>query len=133
MPARDTIWPAEPHALYEAHGYSPSVRAGNLVFVSGQAGARADGTPPDDLGEEVSLAFDNLAAILDAAGAGFDDVVDVTMFAVEPDAVLPVALPEYAARFGDGPRPAVTVPGTTWLAGFRFEIKAIVHLPTGAA
>jgi enamine deaminase RidA (YjgF/YER057c/UK114 family) len=133
MPARDTVWTAEPHALYKAHGYSPAVRAGNLLFVSGQVGARADGTPPGDLGEEVALAFDNLSAILDAAGAGFDDVVEATMFAVEPDAVLPVALPAFAAHFGDGPRPAVTVPGTTWLAGFRFEIKVVAHLPTGAA
>lgn len=133
MPARDAVWPEKPHALYKAHGYSPAVRAGNLLFVSGQVGARADGTPPDDLGEEVSLAFDNLAAILDAAGAGFDDVVDVTMFAVDPDAALPVALPEFAARFGEGPRPAVTVPGTTWLSGFRFEIKVVASLPKGAA
>jgi enamine deaminase RidA (YjgF/YER057c/UK114 family) len=132
MPGRDTVWPAKPHALYQLHGYSPAVRANGLLFVSGQVGAREDGTPPEDLGEEITLAFDNLAAILDAAGASFDDVVDVTIFAIDPDTVLPLAIEQFALRFGDGPRPAITVPGTTWLSGFRFEIKAIASLPRGA-
>ncbi|HTG37827.1 Rid family hydrolase [Sphingomonas sp.] len=133
MPGREAVWPENPHALYREHGYSPAVRAGDMLFVSGQVGARADGTPPDDLAEEVALAFDNLAAILDAADATFDDVVDVTLFMTDPDTSIPFVLEQMALRFGDGPRPALTAPGATWLAGFRFEIKAIVRLDTGAA
>jgi enamine deaminase RidA (YjgF/YER057c/UK114 family) len=133
MPARDTVWPANPHALYREHGYSPAVRANGFLFASGQVGARADGTPPEDLGEEVTLAFDNLAGILEAAGASFDDVVDITLFMIDPDAAIPFVLEQVAARFGNGPRPALTAPGATWLAGFRFEIKAIVQLPENAA
>jgi enamine deaminase RidA (YjgF/YER057c/UK114 family) len=133
MPAGDAVWPANPHALYKLHGYSPAVRANGLLFVSGQVGARADGTPPEDLGEEVTLAFDNLAGILEAASASFDDVVDITLFMIDPDAAIPFVLEQVAARFGNGPRPALTAPGATWLAGFRFEIKAIVQLPENAA
>lgn len=129
MADRDVVFPTNAHALYKLHGYSPAVRANGFLFVSGQVGAKADGTPPEDLGEEVALAFQNLASILDAAGAGFDDVVDVTIFAIDPDTVLPLALEQVAIHFGDDPRPAITVPGTTWLSGFRFEIKAIVKLP----
>ena len=31
---RDAVFPADPHALYTQHRYSPAVRAGDLLFVS---------------------------------------------------------------------------------------------------
>jgi enamine deaminase RidA (YjgF/YER057c/UK114 family) len=128
--ARDTVYPANPHALYDEHGYAPAVRAGGLLFVSGQVGARADGTPEPELEDEVRLAFRNLGDILAAAGCTFDDVVDITLMATDPDASFGTILPimhEYFPR----PYPAATVPGVTWLSGFRFEIKAIAKLPEG--
>jgi enamine deaminase RidA (YjgF/YER057c/UK114 family) len=45
MTQRDAVFPAGRHALYEAHGYSAAIRSGDLLFVSGQVGARPDGTP----------------------------------------------------------------------------------------
>ena len=45
MGKRDAVFPARPHALYREHRYSPAVRANGLLFVSGQVGAREDGTP----------------------------------------------------------------------------------------
>jgi hypothetical protein len=49
MPQRDAIFPENRHALYEAHGYSAAIRSGDLLFVSGQVGSRADGSPEPDL------------------------------------------------------------------------------------
>ncbi len=43
-----------------------------------------DGSPEPDLEKQVRLAFSNLNAILLAAGCTFDDVVDVTVFIVDP-------------------------------------------------
>ncbi|MFB4376951.1 RidA family protein, partial [Agrobacterium sp. CR_3] len=43
MTAREAIFPANRHALYEAHGYSTAIRSGDLLFVSGHVGIRADG------------------------------------------------------------------------------------------
>ncbi|GAB3402473.1 RidA family protein [Massilia agilis] len=100
-----------------------------MLFVSGQVGSREDGSPEPDLKAQVRLAFDNLNAVLAAAGCTFDDVVDVTMFVVDPasnlDAIWSV-LPEY---WGSAPYPALTGVGVTWLYGFNFEIKVIAKLP----
>ena len=85
MPARDVVFPTHRHALYEAHRYSPAVRANGLLFVSGQVGARPDGSPEPDRDEQVRLAFRNLDAVLAAAGCSFADVVDVTVFMLNPD------------------------------------------------
>ena len=59
-------------------------RANGFLFVSGQVGSRGDGSPEPDLDEQVRLAFRNLNAVLAAAGCSFDDVVDVTVFIVDP-------------------------------------------------
>lgn len=128
MAERDAVFPANPHALFAEHRYSPAIRADGFLFVSGQVGARTDGTPEPALRDEIRLAFDNLLATLAAAGLTFDDVVDVTLFMVDPDAVLPTlfeVLPDY---WGAAPWPALTATGVTWLAGFRFEIKVIARL-----
>jgi enamine deaminase RidA (YjgF/YER057c/UK114 family) len=129
MAERDAVFPARPHALYAEHRYSPAVRAGGLLFVSGQVGAREDGSPEPDLEAQIRLAFDNLTAILAAAGCTFADVVDATLFMIDPDAdfaTLMRVLPDY---WGEPPYPALTGLGVTWLAGFRFEIKVVAKLP----
>ena len=46
---------------------SHAVRYGNIMVISGQVGKRPDGTIPDTIEEQVSVAFDNLKAILAAA------------------------------------------------------------------
>ena len=80
MTTRDVVFPAGRHALYERHRYSPAIRSDGFLFVSGQVGSREDGSPEPDLQAQVWLAFDNLNAILKAAGCTFDDVVDATVF-----------------------------------------------------
>ncbi|HYP12767.1 MAG TPA: hypothetical protein VEQ63_02495 [Bryobacteraceae bacterium] len=45
MTKRDAIFPASRHALYDVHRYSPAIRSGDLLFVSGQVGSREDGSP----------------------------------------------------------------------------------------
>jgi enamine deaminase RidA (YjgF/YER057c/UK114 family) len=131
MGKRQAVFPATPHALFELHRYSPAIRSGDLLFVSGMVGARADGSPEPDIREQVRLAFRNLNGVLEAAGASFDDVVDVTLFIVDPEtnfgAIFEV-LPEF---WGEEPYPNVTAAGVTWLAGFLFEIKAVARIPAG--
>ena len=129
MAERDAVFPARPHALYEHHRYSPAIRSNGFLFVSGQVGARPDGSPEPDLAAQVQLAFDNLNAVLAAAGASFADVVDVTLFMVDPDAIFETVWPVLSANWGEKPFPNITAVGVTWLAGFSFEIKAIARLP----
>jgi enamine deaminase RidA (YjgF/YER057c/UK114 family) len=132
MAKRDAVFPANPHALFAEHRYSPAIRANGLLFVSGQVGARADGSPEPDTEAQIRLAFDNLVAILDAAGCTFDDVVDTTLFLVDPDGDFETLLKVMPDYWGEAPYPALTGVGVNWLAGFRFEIKVIARLPEGA-
>ena len=129
MTQRDVVFPPGRQALYERNRYSPAVRANGLLFVSGQVGSREDGSPEPELQAQVRRAFDNLNAVLAAAGCSFDDVVDVTVFIVDPEANFETIwkiVPEY---WGDAPHPTLTAVGVTWLYGFKFEIKVIAKLP----
>ena len=84
-----------------------------------------------DLAAQVRLAFTNLNAVLQAAGCTFDDVMDVTMFVLNPEANFDTVwgiVPEF---WGEAPYPTLTGIGVTWLYGFQFEIKVIAKLPQG--
>ncbi|EOW6618202.1 RidA family protein [Cronobacter dublinensis] len=129
MIAREPVFPAHRHALYEEHGYSAAIRSGDLLFVSGQVGSRADGTPEPDFDAQVRLAFENLRATLAAAGCTFDDLVDVTTFHTDPQNQFPTIMAVKQAIFPEPPYPNWTAVGVTWLAGFDFEIKVIARIP----
>lgn len=131
MTQRDVVFPSGRQALYERNRYSPAIRANGFLFVSGQVGSRPDGSVEPDLEKQVRLAFDNLNAILAAAGCSFDDVIDVTVFVVDPEKNLDTVwkvLPDY---WGHAPHPTLTGIGVTWLYGFQFEIKVIAKLAQG--
>jgi enamine deaminase RidA (YjgF/YER057c/UK114 family) len=132
MAERDAVFPANPHALYAEHRYSPAIRANGLLFVSGQVGARADGSPEPDTEAQMRLAFENLLGVLKAAGCTFDDVVDTTLYLVDPEGDFETLLKVMPDYWGEAPYPALTGVGVNWLAGFRFEIKVIARLPDGA-
>lgn len=129
MSQRIAIFPANRHALYEAHGYSAAVRSGDLLFVAGQVGSREDGSPEPDFAQQVTLAFQNLEAVLTAAGAGFDDIIDVTTFHTDPETQFGAIMPVKSRFFPAAPHPTWTAVGVNWLAGFDFEIKVIARIP----
>jgi enamine deaminase RidA (YjgF/YER057c/UK114 family) len=130
MAQRQAVFPANRHALYEAHGYSAAVRSDNLLFVSGQVGARPDGSPEPGLEAQVRRAFANLEATLLAGGCGFDDIVDVTTFHTDPEKQLGAMIAVKSEVFNRAPYPNWTAIGVNWLAGFDFEIKVIARVPT---
>jgi 2-iminobutanoate/2-iminopropanoate deaminase len=65
--------------------YSQAIQAGNLLFCSGQipldpvSGEIVSG----DVRRQAEQVMENIAAVLSAAGAGFDDVVKTTVYLVE--------------------------------------------------
>ena len=71
-----------PDAPKAMGAYSPAIKAGNLLFVSGQipidpaSGALIDG----DITAQTEQVMRNLGALLRAAGAGFEHVVRTTVF-----------------------------------------------------
>ncbi|WP_407290721.1 RidA family protein [Stutzerimonas zhaodongensis] len=133
MNTRDVVFPAGRQALYERNRYSPAVRSNGMLYVSGQVGSREDGSPEPELEAQVGLAFENLNAVLKAAGCTFDDVVDVTVFMVDPQANFERVWSVVPQYWGSAPHPTVTAVGVTWLYGFQFEIKVIAKLPESSA
>ncbi|MGL6161985.1 RidA family protein [Microbulbifer sp.] len=129
MTERDVVFPPGRQALYERNRYSPASRSNGLLFVSGQVGSREDGSPEPDLEKQVRLAFDNLNAILQAAECTFDDVIDVTVFIVDPEPKFETIWKVVQEYWGSAPHPTLTAVGVTWLYGFQFEIKVIAKLP----
>lgn len=65
--------------------YSQAVRAGRLLFLSGQVGVdpRTGTLVSDDVGEQTRQTLANLKAVLAAAGASWSDVVSVRVYLVD--------------------------------------------------
>jgi len=75
-----------PHGLSPPNGYSHVVDLppGRLVWTSGQVALDADGTgPPQGWEAQARLVFANVGRALDAAGAGWPDVVKLTIYVVD--------------------------------------------------
>ncbi|WDH55567.1 RidA family protein [Pseudomonas chlororaphis] len=133
MTQRDVVFPPGRQALYQRNRYSPAIRSNGFLFVSGQVGSTADGSPEPDLEAQVRLAFTNLNAILAAAGSSFDEVIDVTVFIVDPEDKFEAIWKVVPEFWGQAPHPTLTAVGVTWLYGFDFEIKVIARLPESTA
>ena len=109
------------------------LRAGDLLFVAGQVGRRADGTPEPDLEAQVRLAFAHLEATLATGGCTLDDLVDVTTFHTDPATQMATVEAVRAEKFSRAPLPSWTSIGVSWLAGYAFEIKATARIPSRAS
>lgn len=106
--------------------YSPAVRVGNLVFVSGQVGVDPDtGQAPEGVEAQTEQVLKNIAAILEAAGSGLDRVARCGVFVADMDEF--GAMNAVYERMFAGHRPARStiqperLPGS----GFLVEIDAI--------
>jgi enamine deaminase RidA (YjgF/YER057c/UK114 family) len=126
---RRAVFPPGRQELYTRNKYSAAISAGGFLFVSGQVGSREDGSPEPDLEQQARLAFTNLNNTLAAAGCSMDDVVDFTVYIVEPEKTLPAFFKVRDEFWGAPPYPTLTGIGVTWLYGFQFELKVIAKLP----
>ncbi|MDQ3400994.1 MAG: Rid family detoxifying hydrolase [Chloroflexota bacterium] len=106
--------------------YSHAIVVGDLVYCSGQGpldpvtGENVRG----DIGVETATVLGNLAAVLDAAESGLDQVIKTTVYLVDM-ADFAAMNQAYGARFGNH-RPARTTVGVASLPrGFRVEIECI--------
>ena len=110
--------------------YTDAVRAGDLLFVSGCVPVDGSGAlVPGDVVAQARQVFANVGAVLEAAGAGFADVVKVTVFLVDIDdreAVNTVRQETFGAT-----RPASTLVEVSRLAvpGALIEVEAVALCP----
>lgn len=120
--AIDVIVPESARKTYENWHFAPAVRHDDLVFCSGVIGRG------ETAEEEFRSAWQSLGETLEAAGVGYEDIIDTTLYIVE--------LQKHAAtmakvkdEFIHKPYPASTWIGTTELAipGARAEIKVVAR------
>jgi 2-iminobutanoate/2-iminopropanoate deaminase len=122
------------HTLIRAPGlsepishYSDAVRAGNTIYVSGQASLDADGklVGAGDVVAQTRQTLENMKRVLAAAGATLDDVVKVTVYLADRDDRLKVN--EVRQEYFQANRPASTLIEISRFAieGMLVEIEAI--------
>jgi 2-iminobutanoate/2-iminopropanoate deaminase len=86
--------------------YSQGIRAGNLVYTSGQLGMSPDGAfVPGGITEQTRQSLSNVAAVLEAGGSSLANVIKVTVFLrdmADFAAMNGVYADVFGAAFGDG-------------------------------
>jgi 2-iminobutanoate/2-iminopropanoate deaminase len=106
--------------------YSPVVRAGNFLFVSGQIGLK-DGELVQGLEAQARQSLQNLQDVLGSEGATLTNVVKTTVFLADM-ADFAAMNDIYAEVFGDH-RPARSAVAAAGLPkGAVFEIEVVAHV-----
>ena len=130
MSANDRDWTSIslPDLPPPAGAYSPGVRAGNLLFVSGQtprdpATGNIVGTTVE---EQTRVTLANLARILTAGGAALPNVVSVTVYLSDENDW--GAFDKVYRTVFSAPFPTRAVVGAS-LRGILVEISAVAYVP----
>jgi 2-iminobutanoate/2-iminopropanoate deaminase len=118
-----------PDAPKAMGAYSPAIKAGNLLFVSGQipidpaTGALVEGS----ISTQTEQVMRNLGALLRAAGVGFEHVVRTTVFLADMGEF--AAMNEVYGRYVTDPPPArATVQVARLPRDVKIEVDAIAVL-----
>jgi 2-iminobutanoate/2-iminopropanoate deaminase len=110
--------------------YSNCVRAGSLLFISGQIGTDANGhlVGKDDVAAQANQVLRNIELLVKANGASMADVVKVTVYVTDMDyldVIAPVRL-KYFPK--DGPASAIVEVSRLAFPDVKVEIEAIAAL-----
>lgn len=108
--------------------YSPGLRVGDFIFVSGQVpiDPRTGEVAGENIEEQTRRTLNNVKAVLEAAGANMDDCVKMTVHLQDIKEF--ARFNEVYAGFFRDPKPTRTTV-QSGLSGVRVEIDAIAHSP----
>lgn len=111
--------------------YTDAVRAGDLLFVSGCVSVDPHGhlVGGDDVVAQARQVFRSVGEVLAAAGAGFGDVVKVTVFLI--DIADRARIDPVRREVFGSTRPASTLVEVSALAvdGAKIEVEAVALIP----
>lgn len=110
-----------------ASPYSPVVRAGEMVYTSGQTGTGGDGAVAEGVEAQTRQTLENVRVCLEAAGCELADVVKVTAYLADM-----ADFETYNAvyrEFFTQPYPARTTVAAALAPGLMVEIEAVAKLP----
>jgi 2-iminobutanoate/2-iminopropanoate deaminase len=118
-----------PDAPKAMGAYSPAIKAGNLLFISGQipVDPASGNLIQGDISEQAEQVMKNLTALLRAAGASFTNVVRTTVYLADMNDF--AAMNEVYSRYIIDPPPArATVQVARLPRDVKIEIDAIAVL-----
>ncbi len=111
--------------------YTPAVRAGDWIIVSGQVGMKDGALVDGGVAAQTAQAMENLTAQLASVGATLGDVAKTLCFLTDMD-TFATFNEAYVAGFGDH-RPARSTVGVAALPGnAAVEIEAWAYKPLGS-
>jgi 2-iminobutanoate/2-iminopropanoate deaminase len=116
-------------APYQGAPYSQAIKAGGLVFVSGQLALEPGHAElmGGTIQEQTEQVFANLRAILEEAGSGLDRLVKTTVFLQSLDDFQGMN-EVYTRHVGDRPPARATVEVARLPSGALVEIEAVALL-----
>ena len=120
----EVIVPESARKTYESWHFAPAVRHGDLIFFSGVVGRG------ESLEDEFRDAWQSLGETLLAAGVGYEDIIDSTLYVVDLQKNA-ATMARVKDEFIKEPYPASTWIGITELVipGTRAEIKVTARRP----
>ncbi len=109
--------------------YSPAVRAGDFIYVSGQGPVDpvTDKLTPGDIRHETEQVLKNIRGILEACGATLADVVKCSVFLKDGSEFK--AMNEVYTEFFGANRPARTTVVCEFVNPMRVEIDCVAYKP----
>jgi 2-iminobutanoate/2-iminopropanoate deaminase len=119
-----------PDAPKAMGAYSPAIKAGNLLFISGQIpiDPATGNLVTGDITAQADRAMRNVSALLRAAGIGFEHVVRTTVFLADMNDF--AAMNDVYSRYIVDPAPArATVQVARLPRDVKIEIDAIAIIP----
>lgn len=123
-------YPLDPDTPRSHLPFSPAVRVGQLIFVSGQASVDAAGRiVPDSFEGEMRRAIENLARVLATAGSDLAHVIQTRNYVRDAE-----RLADYNAIYRDyfrPPYPARTTITNCLSADLQYEIEAVAVVRGG--
>jgi len=122
------IVPLSLKAASETYQFTPAVRIGDQILISGIVGFDAEGRLPPDFRSQAENVFTTLEAILNEAGATLDDVASLSSYHVGDLHSQLRELVDIKATRIRPPHPAWTGVGVTQIGvpGALLEISAVV-------
>jgi enamine deaminase RidA (YjgF/YER057c/UK114 family) len=79
---REVVIPKGMEILYEKYHYCPGIKVGNTLYISGQVGRDENLQVVVGVEAQFVQTFENVKKVLSAAGASFDDVVEMVTYHV---------------------------------------------------
>lgn len=107
--------------------FSPGIKTGDLIFVSGQGPIGQDGkVVSGDIRAQTRLTLENFRKVVAAAGSGMENVVQTVVYLL--DLADFSAMNEVYSSFFPEPRPARTTVRADLLFGMKVEVQGVAIL-----